>query len=118
VGTADLKPLASGRVLHHGFLWQNGTMTDLAPVGGALCSVADSVNNRGQVVGRQGNCRPKSLGAMLWEGGSGYNLNSLITPSALFLTEAHSISDRGEIIALGVLPDGDQHVVLLEPIHP
>jgi probable HAF family extracellular repeat protein len=115
VGTADLTPLPTGRVLHHGFLWKNGAMTDLPPVGGALCSVATSVNDLDQAVGRQGNCSRKSLGAMLWDRGTGYNLNSLVAPTDLYLYEAISINDQGEIVAQAVLPNGDNRVVLLVP---
>jgi hypothetical protein len=31
------------------------------------------------------------------------------------VTEAHAINDRGEIVAISVFPNGNQHVVLLVP---
>jgi hypothetical protein len=44
------------------------------------------------------------------------NLNSLVPAgSALHLTGAASINDRGEITGTGVLPNGDVHAFLLRP---
>jgi probable HAF family extracellular repeat protein len=40
-----------GEILHHAFLWQNGTMTDLGSLPNLPTSVAGGINNRGQVVG-------------------------------------------------------------------
>ena len=34
----------------HGFLWHDGKMTDLPPVGGAAWAFGNAVNDRGQVV--------------------------------------------------------------------
>jgi probable HAF family extracellular repeat protein len=116
-GNADLPRQPNSRPTHHAFLWKNGSMTDLVPVEGALCSNGVSINNREQVVGSIGNCRGHQLGAMLWENGSAVDLNTLVAPSALHLTEAEYISDRGEIVAFAVLPNSNQHVVLMEPTH-
>ena len=116
-GNADLPRQPGGPRAHHAFLWTNGSMTDLVPVEGALCSNGVAINNREQVVGSIGDCHGHQLGAMLWENGSAIDLSTLIAPSALHLTEAEYISDRGEIVAVAVLPNGHQHVVLLEPSH-
>jgi hypothetical protein len=53
----------------------------------------------------------------LWEqGGTMVDLNSFVPPSSnLILTVAILISDRGEIAAQGVLPNGDTHAILLVP---
>ena len=50
---------------------------------------------------------------MLWSGGHGYNLNTLIAPSKLHLVTAEYINDQGEIVGHGVLPNGNQRVFLL-----
>jgi len=50
------------------------------------------------------------LAAVLWSHGQGYDLNTLIAPSALHLVSAEYISDQGEIVCHGVLPNGDQRV--------
>jgi uncharacterized membrane protein len=87
-------------------------MTDLDGAASSQCHVANSVNARDQVVG--GSCGPNADG-WLWEGGTLSDLNTLVAPSAMQLTEAHYINDRGEIAVTGVLPSGDQRVVLLVP---
>jgi probable HAF family extracellular repeat protein len=100
---------------HHGFLWESGHMRDLPPVDNAPCSNGNAVSNRDEVVGNIGDCHGAELAAVLWTDGHAYDLNTLIAPSALHLTNADYINDRGEIVANGVLPNGDQRVVLLIP---
>jgi probable HAF family extracellular repeat protein len=107
-GSADL---AAGH--HHAFLWQSGHMRDLSPVDGAPCSNGNAVNNPGDVVGNIADCHGDELAAVLWSHGRGYDLNALIAPSALHLVTAQYISDQGEIVGGGVLPNGDQRVFLL-----
>jgi probable HAF family extracellular repeat protein len=97
-----------GDVIKHAFLWTNGVMTDLGTAPGDLCSVAQSINSRGQVVGasQDANCDPYTH-AFLWEnGGPSVDLNTLIPPnSAVRLASGGWINDRGEIGAGGV-PSG------------
>jgi probable HAF family extracellular repeat protein len=116
VGEADL-PGASGSQLHHAFLWRRGVMMDLGTQDGDPCSLALSINSRGQVVGGSTDCSTLLNGhAFLWEQGPMVDLNSFVPPSSnLILTVATLISDRGEIAAQGVLPNGDTHAVLLVP---
>lgn len=109
-GIADLPDQA-----HHGFVWQNGTMRDLPPVGGAPCSNTFAINASGEVVGNATNCQGQALTAILWKNGSAFDLNKLIAPSALHLTEPVAINNKGEIIGYGVLPNGDEHNFLLIP---
>jgi hypothetical protein len=53
----------------------------------------------------------------LWEKGSPIvALQSLVSPpSEIIVTGAVSINDRGVIVAGGILPNSDQHVILLVP---
>ncbi len=111
VGSADL-PTPH---VHYAFLWKNGSMTDLLPSQGALCSNGNFVNSRAQAVGNSTDCRGNALAAMLWENGSAFDLNTLVTPSALHLTSAEYITDRGEIFAEGLLPNGMQRLAVLIP---
>jgi probable HAF family extracellular repeat protein len=111
VGAADMP----GSQTHHGFLWANGHMRDPPPVDNAPCSNGNAVNNRDQVVGTITDCHGDELSAVLWSNGHAYDLNTLIAPSALRCTNADYINDQGEIVANGVLPNGDQRVVLLIP---
>ena len=115
VGVADL-PGPSGSQLHHAFLWRRGVMTDLGTQDGDPCSHALSTNSGGQIVGGSSDCTTFQH-AFLWEhNGPMVDLNSFVPSSSnLTLTEATLISDRGEIAAQGVLPNGDTHAILLIP---
>ncbi|CCH80434.1 exported hypothetical protein [Nostocoides japonicum T1-X7] len=91
----------------HTFLWRAGRMSDLSP---DLCSYPEWINNRAQVVG--GSC---DGAALLWQSGRQYDLNALVGPTSVQLTSATYVSERGDIVAVGVVPSGDQHVFLLRP---
>jgi probable HAF family extracellular repeat protein len=111
VGEADISFVQNslGQFPHHAFLWRNGTMTDLGTLGST--SHAESINNKGQVVGRS---RPGSeisvlQHGFLWEnGGPMIDLNTLIPAGSNFqLIDAYDINDRGEIL-VQALPLGEQ----------
>jgi probable HAF family extracellular repeat protein len=98
------------------FLWSRGVLHDLGTSAGLDNSEADFINSKGQVVGYSFSCDFSTLSAFLWEQGSMVDLNTLIpSTSELYLRAAEFISDGGEIAALGLLPSGDSHVVLLIP---
>lgn len=100
-----------------GFLWRNGVLANLGTVDGDSCSFPRYINSHGQIVGLSNDCQSSHLHAFLWEaGGPMVDLNTLIPPNAgVQLGDAYNVNDRGEIVALGVLPNGDQHAVLLTP---
>ena len=112
-GRADVP----GSVTHHGFLWRDGVMTDLGVPGTDPCSSGNAINSKGQIVGDAGVCFVGG-DAWLWEnGGPIVDLNTLVLPgSGMHFADAKSINDRGEIVCTGVLPNGDQHAVLLIPV--
>jgi len=109
VGVADLPGLSHQD--HHAVLWRNGSIIDLGVLEseGDACSRAYGVNSRGQVVGNsesESDCDSSGEHAFLWEnGGPMVDLNTLIPPnSTLELSHALAITDRGEIVGLGVPP--------------
>ena len=106
-----------GDQVFHAFLWSRGVISDLGTVGGDPCSVSYSVNSNRQAVGYSGLCDESPLRAFLWEnGGPMVDLNALVEPpSDLYLYVATYLNDRGEIVALGITPEGGRHVVLLKP---
>jgi probable HAF family extracellular repeat protein len=119
VGWADL----AGSQVHHAVIWHNGAMTDLGTIGTDPCSVAFSVNARGQVVGDSGDgsgietCVGK-LHGFLWEdGGPMLDLSTLFAPlaSGLEFKAAGHIGDDGSILGFGLLPNGDYRAMLLVP---
>jgi probable HAF family extracellular repeat protein len=111
---SGISDLADGT--HHGFLWENGVLHDLPPLAGDPCSNAFSAPNaRNEVVGNATDCQGFPFAAVLWRHGQPVDLNTLIAPTTLHLTEADHINDRGEIIGYGVLPNGNVHNFLLVP---
>jgi len=102
------------------FLWEDGTMINLGTVDSDSCSVAINVNSHAQVVGSSvsaENCFISDSGqAFLWEDGNMLDLNTFVpSGSGLALTQGAFINDSGEILATGVLVNGDFRTVLLIP---
>ncbi len=102
----------------HAPLWRHGKTIDLGTVGQDPCSEAWGINEDRQIVGVSFPCWDYASGrAFLWEnGGPMVDLNALVeNQTDLHLLEATYISDRGEIVAQAVLPNGDIHTAVLVP---
>ena len=102
----------------HAVRWRRGHIEDLGTVAGLPCSVTAQINARGEIAGESFDCDDPSNGhATLWEPNSpGLDLNDFLPPgSDLTLFETHFVNDRGEIVAVGNLPNGDQHIVVMVP---
>ena len=91
----------------HAFMWtQDAGMTDLGILGGDVVSIAVEINSKGQIVGTSWVNNIFGRHAVLWQDGQIIDLNTVIPPnSALHLTDAFAINDRGEIAGVGV-PSG------------
>ena len=76
---------------NHAFLWANGTMTDLGTLGGDY-SLANAINDRGQVVG-ESNTPQGETHAFLWDQGTMSDLGNAGETSS-----AHSINNSGGIV--------------------
>jgi len=112
VGRADF----AGDFIHHAFVWKNGVMTDVGVVPGDLCTNGSHINSRGQAIGTSTNCMGVVQHVFLWENGSIFDLGALILGGTdIAFQEAFDINDRGEIAAVGMLPNGDLRAVLLVP---
>jgi probable HAF family extracellular repeat protein len=113
VGRADVR---GPKQNHHGFLWKNGVMTDLGVPHGQPCSTAIDINAKGQIILSTGICGVGGGPGSLWQDGVLYDLNTLIPPdSGFFIEDVNFINDSGEIAVTGILPNGDQHDLLLIP---
>ena len=100
----------------HATLWKDGKTINLGVTAEFPCSYANGISSRGQVLGALQHC-PNNYprAAFLWENGNLVDLNTLIPPSDLYLVQAMNANDRGEIAAMGALPNGDQHAIVLIP---
>ena len=106
--------LTSGNQAQHAFLWRHGRLTDLGALAGDTASFAFHINLVGTIVGA--SCSTQACRAAVWLGGAPVDLNTLVVPSNLQLTTAYSISESGEILAVGTLPNGDERIAVLTPI--
>jgi probable HAF family extracellular repeat protein len=104
--------LLPGDTTAHAFQWRKGAMTDLTGSSSPNCTVAEAINSSDVVVGE--TCTEDD--ALIWFGGHQYDLNTLVPPTDVHLTVAQSINARGQIAALGQLPNGNQHIFLLNPV--
>lgn len=110
--------LTANNDLFHAVRWRNGVVEDLGTAGGNSCSNAFQVNARGEIAGQSANCDGTGVAhATLWEPmGSAIDLNVFLpTDSNLQLTESHFMNDHGEIVIVGILPSGDEHIIVFVP---
>jgi hypothetical protein len=95
-------------------------MTDLGTLGRCLNSTAYAVNSRGQTVGDTGDCPGGNGGPSFFseDGQHMVDINTLVLPgSDIEVVDALFINERGEVAGTGMLPNGDQHAVLLIPAY-
>jgi probable HAF family extracellular repeat protein len=114
VGTSHLP----GDQVYHAFLWSKKEITDLGTLPGDECSKAFGVNSRRQVVGSSyTTCDVGPRTAFISEnGGPVVALDALIQPASnIHVYGAWFVTERGEIVGSGLLPNGEFHVVFLVP---
>jgi probable HAF family extracellular repeat protein len=114
----------AGDVIFHAVLWPSGktTPTDLGVTAGFATSVAAAINSKGQIIGcltsdPSGNCFPYDSDSFLWENGDMVDVNTLVPPHPGVLLSGSEgyINDKGQILLLGLLDNGDNHAFLLTP---
>ena len=95
------------------FTYSNGVVASLGTLPGAQASAALAINCAGQIVGSSGDTTGSQNHAFLYENGTMYDLNSLVSLGTV-LTTAPGINDHGQIIATGA----NGHSYLLTPSNP
>jgi probable HAF family extracellular repeat protein len=114
VGVSD----TTGDASFHGFLWQDGHISDLQPLPGDSYSYATAISDQGQVTGLSLDAN-FNLRAVLWNNGKPTDLNTLVpADTTLDLQTACSINREGQItgIALAKGTTNDYHAYLATPI--
>ncbi len=97
---------------------ETGEFTDLGTLPGYICSWPSAINNADDVVGWSTNGFPNDPSyAFLCKNGQMINLTELAHPDWV-LEIAYSINDRGDIVGVGISPEGEQHGFLLKRISP
>jgi probable HAF family extracellular repeat protein len=93
----------------HGWIWQEGALTDLGTLPGGVSSIASSINARGAISGQAQNGSVDPLtgwpeaDAVLWEHGQISNLGTLGGSQA----NANAINNRGEIVGAALTSTAD-----------
>ena len=91
-------------------------MQDLGTFGDDPCSNAYLVNANGTVLGDSTDCHGVRLHAFISKnGGPMIELNAFIPPELGVRIEPRFINASGLIAGQGVLPNGDEHAVVLIP---
>ena len=114
VGVSD----TTGDASFHGFLWQDGHISDLEPLPGDFYSYATAISDKGQVTGLSLDAN-FNLRAVFWENGKPAELNALVpADTTLDLQTACSINREGQItgIALAKGTANEYHAYLATPI--
>jgi probable HAF family extracellular repeat protein len=99
-GINDLGQIV-GRLNSTGYVWQNGVLTDLGTLGGSS-SLANSINNAGQIVGRSAIAAGPAH-AFIYASGQMLDLNSLVADLSDWesLNIAYDINEHGQIVGTG-----------------
>ena len=104
------------------FRYTDPRFTDLGSLGGTS-SRPTAINNAGQIVGTStlAGAGPQAQRAFLYVNDRMVDLNDLVAPLAVLLSEAPKINNRGQIIANGCPPAGNTggcRAYLLTPVSP
>jgi probable HAF family extracellular repeat protein len=106
IGVNDVNQLVGGSgmcgsgpgiapIVVHALLWQNGSVTDLGNLGGAVNNIAYAINEAGQIVGASDLPGDNTGHAFLWQKGVMTDLGTLPGDFSSF---AFAINDPGEVV--------------------
>lgn len=93
----------------HGFLWQNGTMSDLGTLGGST-SYAVRINQSGQIVGYAATTGNGAMHAVVWQNGIMTDLGAYGNSTSY----GSGINNSGQIVGAAFTAPGNnvRHAIL------
>jgi probable HAF family extracellular repeat protein len=98
------------------FLYHNGAMTDLGRLSGGSAAFPTAINDKGQVIGWS-YVAGIGVDQFLYSDGEMIDLSTLIPASAgLKLGSVVGINNRGQIAAVGIMPNRHEVALLLNPV--
>lgn len=104
-------PEAPGEI-YHAFIWSRERgMRDLGTLGGDGSSIANAINNQGQVVGNA-YAPDGRFHAFLWSPREGMRDLGLLGSRPDSISSANGINEAGEIAGVASLNDGNYHAFL------
>jgi probable HAF family extracellular repeat protein len=98
VGQADISTTPDPNFFvppFHAFIWQRGAMQDLGSIFGGTFSLAQDINEKGQVVGSADTANDQEAHAFLWENGSVTDLGALTANTA---NQPAGINNEGVVV--------------------
>ena len=117
------QPQPSINNLLHAFRWQSGVFTDLGTIGTDTYSSAWGIDSKGDIVGTSATTFSPILGgdggrAFLYMAATQtmYDLTALVPGTNWRLNAGYAINDSGQIVGIGIAPDGSVHGFLLTPV--
>lgn len=93
-----------GPIPVHATLWQNGSVTDLGSLGGAVNNIAYAINDGGQIVGASDLPGDNAGHAFLWQKGIMTDLGIL---AGDFSSAGFANNSNGEVVGLSCDQDGN-----------
>jgi probable HAF family extracellular repeat protein len=105
---------SGGAVGCHGILWERGVLTDLGTLGGNF-SIANWINDEGDIVGVASNQNEQTVFGFLWKKGVMTQLGTLPGDCG---SKAFAINASARVVGQSIPCDGSTRAVLWEPGGP
>ena len=100
VGFLNLPGDTQGQLQPIGFIWSKSAgLRKILPLPGDTNTIANGINDLGQVVGQSFNAKTGASRAFIWENGKTMDLNCFLPANtSLYLITASDINDHGDIV--------------------
>ncbi len=109
-GFANLPGDTNGQFQPIGFVWdRHAGLRKILPLSGDTNSLANGINDLGQVVGESFNANTGAARAFIWENGRTMDLNRFLPAgTTVHLVAANDIDDRGDVVGQATIAGTSQ----------